>query len=199
MTLSGPAMPPFTLSAASSSTSVAAGSSATYQLSIAAASGFPLATSVGFSCSGLPAESTCAFSPATVAAGATAQTVTLTISTTASTHAFLVTDGSVRFGLIPLGLVLLFPRRRERRFSRLLALAFLVVGLPGCAGGGGNSSTNNSPGTPPGTYSVVVAAAQPNIFTATQTINPDCPVAVRRAQSGGFSFRGQRQFSKAAT
>ena len=74
--------PTFDLASASStSPSVVAGSSVTSTLTVTPTGGFNQA--VTFSCSGLPAESTCAFAPATVTPNASPLTTTLTIRTTA--------------------------------------------------------------------------------------------------------------------
>jgi hypothetical protein len=62
--------------------SIAAGATASYDLALAPiGSAFP--QSVSLACSGLPVESTCAFSPPAVAAGSGETPVTFTISTTA--------------------------------------------------------------------------------------------------------------------
>lgn len=71
----------FAVSATPSSTSVNAGSSATYTVSAAALNGFAGTVSLGVT-SGLPAGATASFSPTSIAAGASS---TLTIATSSST------------------------------------------------------------------------------------------------------------------
>jgi len=120
-------------------------------------------------CSGLPAESSCSFSPSSVVgSGGT----TVFINTTAP-HAIRGTQARSRqnpvlwwsmtasgmLGLLLAGTPL---RRHGYRLLPLLLVAFLLV-LPGCGGGssgggGGGSGGPTDPGTPVGTYTVTVTA-----------------------------------------
>ena len=61
---------------------VAAGQSASYTFSAVPAGGSAFSSAVSFGCTGLPALTSCGFSPATIAAGAGTTPVTLTIATT---------------------------------------------------------------------------------------------------------------------
>ncbi len=61
---------------------VAAGQSASYTFSAVPAGGAAFSSAVSFACTGLPALTSCGFSPATIAAGAGSTPVTLTIATT---------------------------------------------------------------------------------------------------------------------
>ncbi len=111
------------------------------------------------SCSGLPLESHCSFIPASVTGSGT---TTLTIATTASHLAMLNGFGWFTTGLggTLAGVFLLGVPSKRRRWSALLSLlvvGFLVMSL-GCGGGGSSSGGNHDPGTPPGTYNVVVTA-----------------------------------------
>ncbi len=179
VSLSGTGAAPFTVTAASSSATVSAGSSASYTLTVAAAKGTSLASSVSLTCSGLPTGSACAFSPTSVASGATSQAVTLSISTTGAS-ASLGTDtagGMALAGISLLGLLLLLPARRRR--VGLLMLALICVALSGCSGGGNSNSsstgsgsgsgggTGGSSGTPAGAYTVTVTSAQSNVYSTT--------------------------------
>ena len=65
----------------SATAAVLAGQSASYTFSAAPAAGAAFSSTVNFGCSGQPVLTGCAFNPATIAAGAGATTVTLTIST----------------------------------------------------------------------------------------------------------------------
>ena len=77
-------VPDFTISVTPPNTAtVAAGSPATYTISVAAVNGFN--SPVTLTCSGLPLGTSCAFNPPTVTPGATAVTSALTITTTAAT------------------------------------------------------------------------------------------------------------------
>lgn len=169
VTLGGTGTPPFALAAASASATVSAGASATYNLTVTAAQGAPLASVVALSCSGAPSLATCGFNPVAVATGATTQNVTLTVTTAPASvpvHAYLT--GTRVISLATLSLAgLLLPRRRARLWMVAL-LAILCVGIPGCSGGGGGGGSH-SPGTPAGTYNITVTAAQ-SMYQTTQTV-----------------------------
>lgn len=175
--LSGTGTPPFALSAAGTTASVSAGSSATYSLTVTAAQGTSLASTVALTCSGLPSGSTCSFNPANVFAASTTQNVTLTVSTTpksSAAHAALTGAGSVSLAALSLFGALLLPRRRLRLLL-IAAFAVLCLGTPGCSGGGGGSGSGGSgsgggSGTPSGSYTITVTAAQTTIYQTTQTL-----------------------------
>jgi len=111
------------------------------------------------SCAGLPKESTCSFSPASITGvGSTGLTVTTT-----APHALAQNSKSMRNELLasslgmPLAAILLIgaPHRRNWRKFLLIALFFtLLVGL-GC-GGGAQNVGGGDPGTPPGSYAITV-------------------------------------------
>ncbi|MGZ4899543.1 MAG: hypothetical protein ACXV8X_07785 [Candidatus Angelobacter sp.] len=140
------------------------------------------AGAAAMSCSGLPAASTCSFSPATVPSGVGGVAVTMTISTTARTAS--VTD--FRRGpwnnrpLLPLLLLMtailatISLRHRlvtGRSIKPALALSgfLLLAALSGCGGGGGGGGpiVQNPQGTPAGTYSITVNAVSPNANAST--------------------------------
>src|SRR5215469_5251015 len=121
------------------------------------------AGTVNFACSGLPAETTCNFSPTTIqGSGSTA----MTLKTTAPKSARLQypryfqwwTAGSVGIA----GIFLLEIPARQRHWRRILRLTVfaLFLGVLGC--GGGNSSSapvvQHDPGTTPGTYNTTLIA-----------------------------------------
>lgn len=121
------------------------------------------------SCTGLPRESTCSFSPASVTnSGST----TLTVSTTAAHSASL--EGpywwTTSFGATLAGMFLLAGGSRRRAWRRLLSLMAVagVMTIASCGGGGGGGR-NNDPGTPAGTSTVIVAATS-GTFTHTATL-----------------------------
>jgi len=140
---------------------------------------------VTLSCSGLPALSTCSFSPTQVAAGSGNTNVVLTIATTAPIAASARIAGAPLYALwLPLpGLLLVFcglrHRGRGKRFASCLSLMLLVVLLclgiacgGGLQGGGGGAG---QPGTPPGTYTVTVTATSGSISHTVQvalTVTP---------------------------
>ena len=136
------------------------------------------------SCSGLPAESACAFQFSATTGSSVNQ---LTISTTAphpATQSLSGSSKSLRSALLSISFgavgVFLFSgpvRRRKGGLSAgLLALLFL---LPSCgggsmAGGGGNPTPPTDPGTPAGTYTVTVTATSGSL-----THNLSLPLIVK--------------------
>jgi N-acetylneuraminic acid mutarotase len=154
--------PSFAVSAASSLMTVSAGGSSAVVLTVTPQNGFN--STVGFTCSGLPAGVTCAFSPATVTpSGSSSATTQLTIA--ASSSASIAKPGSrpfvpyaalaALFGFIGIGL------RRQRLLRWML---FLIAALPMLAVisacGGGSTAGGGSGGTnpPPETANVTVTA-----------------------------------------
>ncbi|MFL6429593.1 MAG: FG-GAP-like repeat-containing protein [Acidobacteriaceae bacterium] len=168
---------PVTIAAASGGSTtltVASGHSVTTQVSVAGAGGF--SGTVNLSCTGLPANASCSFSPASMTvSGTTAANTTLTVSTAATATASVVGDGSLRAmtalacGLPLLGLLALLPVGRGRRLLLCAGFALLVAagGLTGCGGGGQSSATK----TAPGNYTFkVVATSSSTTSTASYTL-----------------------------
>ncbi|MFY9852885.1 MAG: Ig-like domain repeat protein, partial [Terracidiphilus sp.] len=154
----------FTVTAQNAMLTVLPGASGQYTFSVSPqspATSFP--TAINLTVSGLPPEATGTFSPsATIAAGAAATTVTLTIQTAKTTSQNSPNTGgwqASRLAGISLALLLL-PfvgklRRAGKRFGRTLPILLLliagmaaVVGLNGCIGQIGQ----------PQSYTVVVTA-----------------------------------------
>ena len=156
--------------------SVTAGQSATFTLNFnpdGAASG----QTFTFACAGLPANSSCSFSPPSVQAGGP-QNTQLTLST-AGASAQLMHSGAPAWALalaLPgFGVMFVFvgggkDQRRKRLVLACLLLAFTIP-LLSCSGAGGSSSSATPPpgnpaspptpgtATPSGTYTVVVQAS----------------------------------------
>ena len=171
VTLSGTGQD-FTVSAASgSSTSatVAPGSSATYSLSVGAEGG--MSGTVSFSCTGAPSESTCTVSPSSATPG---NNVTVSVSTTAPSANMPRSLRPPRpdgrgpgwcFWAMWIALILLLQSRRYVRTGRralplaLGAALMLAAALAGCGGGGGGGNSNSNPGTPAGSYTIVVTGS----------------------------------------
>ena len=169
LTVTATATPDFTIdrpSGGNDSATVTAGGTASYSLETSPLNGFT--GDVSLSCSGLPGKSTCSFAP-THAEITSAKSVPfgITIVTTASTTsaAGMVTEiGNspwqilAGLSLLVTGLWLLVERRKMWRQFFLLALLACGLGLTSCGGGGGSSptTTTTTPGTPAGTYTVVV-------------------------------------------
>jgi hypothetical protein len=171
--LSGTGMD-FGFSASSSSTTVSAGQTASYTVSVAPQGGFN--QSVALTCSGAPALSDCSVSPGAVTLNGTASTdVTVTVTTTAGSSTLPWSQklppgipGS-RWLIWAVWLLALLAavaaRRRDVPVERLrrpigpslLAGTLLALLLWTACGGGG--SNNHTPGTPAGTYSLAVTGS----------------------------------------
>jgi len=180
-TLAVTSAPTFTVSVNPTSLTIKAGQSGQAVFTVTPENGFN--SKVSFSCSGLPAESSCKFNPISVTpSNGQAATSTLIISTTAPSAAMRRAAIST---LRPFYALLLFPGvmvslgrpSRQRRASRglqLLALLVLIAvfgnGVSSCGGGGGGSGAGN-PGTPTGTSTVIVTASTGGTGAVTQTAN----------------------------
>ena len=188
--------PDFTITSSSSSLNITRGGSGTTQISVAANSA--LSGTVTFTCSGLPSESTCAFSPASASAS-TGQTVTttLTIKTTAPSQAAVVSVASRRhagggkiggqltaseagIAIVGMACCIALPLRRRRLgmpwLCTLLIFASLGLGVTATGCSGGTSSKGSSdPGTPTGTVTVTVTATATSGGT---TVTHSVPVTV---------------------
>jgi hypothetical protein len=169
--------PDFSVGLSPTSLSVKQGSSATTALSITPAGGF--SQSLQLSCSGLPANSTCTFSPGSVTPAGAAVNSTLTITTNVQSAALIVPGIPSRnfFGALlgPATFACIFGflgirRKRWAAFARA-SLAFsaivLCIAISACGGGSvnsssqGSSSTTTTPGpvTPAGTSTITVTAS----------------------------------------
>jgi hypothetical protein len=157
------APPDFSVALTSGSGTVTAGNSATSTISVTGSGGF--AAMVAFSCSGLPAYSTCTFNPATVTpSGTTAAMSTLTIATDVSTAALeRPTYGKAGYGLVAAaGLIgfLLRLKRRKLWLTATLLCTLLMAGGLGLAGCGTPGVVFTTPvnATPKGAYTVTITA-----------------------------------------
>ncbi len=129
---------------------VTQGSSQTVAINVSPLNGFSGAVS-NFSCSGLPAETSCNFNP-TIVTGSGSTTLTITTTplgqmqqtrrTANDSHGFgwRATTMLSLLGICAIGV----PAWRRKRAALLVsALLVLLVFLPTCGGGGGGSVTNN--------------------------------------------------------
>jgi len=131
---------------------VTQGSSQTVAITTAALSGFT-GNITNFSCSGLPAETTCSFSPTTVAVGSS---TTLTIATAplgqsvqfrrraASEHRGVRWMATAMLPLLGLCLIGI-PLHRRPRATLITLMILTMVLLPSCGGGGGGGGQQNNP------------------------------------------------------
>jgi hypothetical protein len=162
--------PDFSLSPTSTSATIQSGSTTPAQsIQVVPSSGFTGA--VTFSCSGLPRDASCVFSPSSVAPG---NATSLTISTVQASVIHAPSQAALtpaarphrvgaRTTLLAIGVLLFLPFATRKRPRALLALtAFLILpllsscgGATAPSGGGGNGS---GPPPPLGTSSVNLAA-----------------------------------------
>jgi hypothetical protein len=173
----------FSISASSTSGSVAPGQSAISTVTVTPSGG--LTGGVSLSCTGVPTGASCGFSPSSVTLGASAATSTLTIATSGQMAALVPgAKSGDRLPWAPGGIVLaglLLPLARIRRVNaqmRVLAwAAFLTIGAAALHGCGGNDNSGSSSGggsgggmggTPAGTYTIVITATA---GTTTHTVN----------------------------
>ena len=138
------------------------GQSGSLSLTVTANDGFT--GTVQFSCAGLPAESACNFSPASLKGSGTTN---LTVTTTAPHLVAKVIrhDDGPEWGVngvfMLAGIFLVGLPKSYRLCSRLVLLmvfAFLLV-IVGCGGGGSKPAPHNDPGTPTGTFNVTITAS----------------------------------------
>jgi hypothetical protein len=154
----------FTIAASPSSATIKAGQTATFTITISPVNG--MSSPVSFACSGLPAASSCTFSPATVTPNGAPVSTTLTVSTTAAASAAVPITGlrpwtvsSWSLGIVFGFLVVRIGNRGKnaRRYSAVFGVIALLICLVSCGGGNG-APPNSSTGTPPGTSSITVTA-----------------------------------------
>ncbi|HZS28196.1 MAG TPA: Ig-like domain repeat protein [Candidatus Angelobacter sp.] len=167
----------FTINPSPQTATIKAGQTATFNITINPVG--DLASTVGFSCSGLPAAASCSFSPATLTPGINPVSTTLTLTTTAPSAArvFPLRDpGPLLWVFTSAGffsallLFLLRGRRAARRVALIWAAIVFAFLLGSCGGSGGGTTGGGSNGTPPGTSSVTVTATSATSHTTALTI-----------------------------
>ena len=162
--------PDYSLTANPTSLSLNAGQTGTVIFTFAPVGGYT--GTVNFTCSGMPANASCSFSPASLTASGnnTKQTTTLTITTKGSSTGTVSSNRTprlpapansstmlTRMSPIPallFGLLLGWQRRRLRWAARVLVMALaaaILLGLYACGG--------SPPTTAAGAYSVVITAS----------------------------------------
>jgi hypothetical protein len=123
---------------------------------------------LNFTCSGLPSEAACNFSPASVTPNGAAVMTTLTVTTTAASAAAalrvsLPSSQRPIYALLFSALAMMFvivARRRQQLFAlRLLGFLILLMAATGLTSCNGGSAPMGNPGTPIGSSSVSVSAA----------------------------------------
>ena len=165
----------FTVNVSPQSATIRAGQTATFTITVNPVNG--LNSAITFSCSGLPAASSCNFSPASLTPGASPVSTTLTITTTAPSSAAVPIAGLTpwTFAAWPVAMVLgLFVvsvgnrDKKVRRWSLAFGALTLALCLVSC--GSGNSTPPPIIGTPPGTSSITVTAASGTSHSAALSV-----------------------------
>ena len=135
-----------------------------------------------YSCSGLPSEATCSFSPTSPTSSATVMVSITTTAPTAQLRAPLGHGNRIFYAMLLPGLFGIFltvgSRKRAARGVRLLSfivvLGLSTMWLVACGGGSGGGGSSN-PGTPQGTYTITINATtgtvQGTAATVTLTVN----------------------------
>jgi hypothetical protein len=158
-------------SGGSTSATITAGQTATYDLQANSLNGFT--GQITITCSGAPSLASCSPSTGTITVNGSAVPFSVMVTTTANSalpptmplHPLLNTDllRTLEYLALVLGLylVMTFSRRRKWRSAVLALVAVaLVLTLTSCSGGGGNSVSSGGtppPGTPPNTYTLTVS------------------------------------------
>jgi hypothetical protein len=136
---------------------VKAGQTVSAPINVTGAAGF--SGPVTFACSGLPANTSCSFSPATITvSGPAAVPTLLTVNTAASSVASQLRPNFGAYGLTFAGMFLLWPawRRGGRIWALLMCtITFATLGLSGCSTGSGPAPAAQ---TSTGTYNFTVTA-----------------------------------------
>jgi hypothetical protein len=177
----------FVLNNNSDGQTIAAGQSAGYNLDavpLGNGSIFPSNLTLSCSSSGMPALSTCSFTPAQVSAGSGETNVKLNIVTASASAATARLGGTpyqlwYDMGFSIAGVVLAFGglKRSHRPRKKLaplfvvlsvLLIVFVACGGGGSGGGGGNGAGH--PGTPAGNYAITVNGVVGSITRSTQVI-----------------------------
>jgi len=160
----------FPAPAGSSTATISAGQPANFNLSITPYGAFT--GTITMSCTNLPVNAACAFTPASFALGATSTPVSLTITTQQTVRAALrpqheSSSRSSSRGALAILLLLPAASRARRRFGNAQLVLWLIVLFTGSLvfiGCSGVSSGSSAPietiqKTPAGTYSVPVVAS----------------------------------------
>jgi N-acetylneuraminic acid mutarotase len=153
--------PDFSITAGSSSLTVAAGQSATTTISVEPLNGFNSA--VSFSCSGLPSGASCSFAPPSVTPSGVLISTALTVSTSASSAKIDHGRGLFFSGSALAFALCLFGRKKWRglMLSLLLLACVIEAGLlNGCGGGSAGAGGGSGPISSTSAVTVIAASGQ---------------------------------------
>ena len=155
-----------------STATVSPGGTATYHLTIGPSTGSAFPSAVTLAASGGPAGSTITITPQSIAAGAAATNVTVTVQVPANTALVRRSNPralGVAFPLLGMLALLFGIERRRGSFKRVPMAVLLLVGLLsaaailGCGGGTHTSSTSSQPTN----YTITVTASAGSVSHST--------------------------------
>lgn len=187
----------FVMAVSSPAVMVLAGSPATFTVTVTPQNGFN--GKVAFSCSGLPAFSSCSASPPSVTGdGTTPVTATVTVTTKVRSitppRAGPRLTNWPRAGRAPwfVGLMLLLAgvavaARRRRPWVSITASLLLALGLMAC--GEGPGGVVDPSGTSSGSYTITITGASGPV---THTVTAALQVQQKEGRAAAGSFGGQR-------
>ena len=144
---------------------------------------------VSFTCSGLPAQTTCSFSPSVATVTGVPQSLRVKVQTTArssippgvpgphmlirATWNYGFTLVSILFSLLVLLQIFGLPVK-QRRVLPFVVLVGVAMGLLSCGGAGSGTTPTGTPpsqsGTPSGSYTITVTGTSSNSANPAQTI-----------------------------
>jgi parallel beta-helix repeat protein len=165
---------------------VAAGTTANYNLQVSPANGFNSA--VALTCSGAPPEASCTVSPSSVTPNGSGASFTVSVTTTASAAVSsqasaprwpLVGGSTAGLFLVSLMAILLYSfggleSSRPRRIAAFPVALIMLLGMTWSTGCGGGSSSPKDPGTPKGIYTLTVTGSANGVsrpLSLTLTVN----------------------------
>ena len=151
-------VPQYVLTLSASAVSASASQAASLNVSVISQNG--AFAKLSFACSGLPADWSCSFSPASVS-GTGTESTTLTVSAAKGASSAGGTSGTQLAVIWPLPLLLFgLASRRSRQWRLLMAAAALAV-VAGCGGDSGSSGSGTAPSAA-SSYPITVTASGMN-------------------------------------
>ena len=154
----------------SMTSTVTAGSVATYALTITAVAGY--SGNINLSCNSLPANASCTFAPASLAiTGGTPANFTLSVSTQSILTGELLRTGGL--GVALAGFLFLMPLKWNRKRAKALicfGALLLIPSISACGGGSSGASGPQTAKVASGTYTIQVAASDASGNQTTQAI-----------------------------